>query len=155
MTLGEKTNCPDCGVEPGSRHVDGCDVARCVICGGQAFCHGDEIEEKDGSFILMCENVFEPIPEENQIWTGWWPGIEECEEFGWFSRWTLYVHFDGTDFHSSPSPIGDETKPTSGPSVACSPDHPFAHHDLNRLIMEGMRGRLTWDRERTRWVPNP
>lgn len=27
--------CHDCGVEPGQPHIDGCDVARCTVCGKQ------------------------------------------------------------------------------------------------------------------------
>ena len=54
-------NCPDCGVEPNQQHLDGCDVARCSICGGQLL-------------SCNCEN------KQPDIWTGLWPGVKECYE---------------------------------------------------------------------------
>lgn len=61
--------CPDCQVSPGSRHKDGCDVARCTRCGKQA---------------LQC-GIHRRAPVTR--WTGQWPGQAECEEFGWYSYW--------------------------------------------------------------------
>jgi hypothetical protein len=63
-------NCPDCGVPPGSKHEDECDVERCPSCGRQ---------------LVSCD-----CPEDLVInrlpWTGTWPGEAECREFGWFSK---------------------------------------------------------------------
>jgi len=53
--------CPDCGVKPGKNHIDGCDVARCTTCGGQAISCGHTHENKDE-------------------WTGIWPGTLEALE---------------------------------------------------------------------------
>ena len=53
--------CPDCGVPVGKPHVDGCDVAECLTCGGQRL-------------SCDCEESGE------DIWTGFWPGIKECYE---------------------------------------------------------------------------
>ena len=53
--------CDDCGVASGEPHEDGCDVARCQTCGGQALSCG-------------CEDTGE------DIWTGLWPGVKECYE---------------------------------------------------------------------------
>lgn len=65
-------NCGDCGARPGERHSDGCDVARCLVTGGQRIScgvFGGEVEHDCG----------------NQAWTGEWPGIAECEEFDWWA----------------------------------------------------------------------
>ena len=59
----EIKRCPDCGVLPGLKHEDGCDVAICTICGQQCICCDCEEGE--------CE------PGE---WTGIWPGVAECYE---------------------------------------------------------------------------
>jgi len=56
-----KEACNDCGAEPGEPHLDGCDVARCEHCGGQA---------------LSCDCY----DQGEDIWTGLWPGIKECYE---------------------------------------------------------------------------
>lgn len=59
-------NCPDCGVAPKKEHQEGCDVARCVGCGQQQ---------------LSCDvHIDTPM----QTWTGLWPGVEECQEWGWY-----------------------------------------------------------------------
>lgn len=56
--------CPDCGVVPSVPHVDGCDVARCTVCGWQRIsCDHAESDEGWGA-----------------IWTGRWPGDIEVEE---------------------------------------------------------------------------
>lgn len=62
--------CPDCQVSPGERHHEGCDVSRCSLHGYQAiscdFCLDEDFEDQF--------NV------STTIWTGEWPGIEECHE---------------------------------------------------------------------------
>lgn len=62
-------SCPDCGVPPGTPHMDGCDVERCSVCGQQrlgACCAGHN--------------------KQDARWTGEWPGVVECRERGWFCR---------------------------------------------------------------------
>lgn len=62
----EALKCPDCAVDPGVRHAEGCDVARCTGCGKQRLLHGHPGAP----------------PEWNSpnIWTGEWPGDEEVSE---------------------------------------------------------------------------
>ncbi|MFM2078880.1 MAG: hypothetical protein RJA49_2770 [Actinomycetota bacterium] len=49
------TTCPDCAIEPGAAHEDGCDVARCLVTGGQRLaCRDDHDHGRD-------------------VWTGGWP----------------------------------------------------------------------------------
>lgn len=61
-------NCPDCRVGFSEYHLDGCDVARCMICGGQAFSCGCEFWDVDS-------------------WTGFWPGELEAIGFGFYCYW--------------------------------------------------------------------
>lgn len=57
--LEQVGTCPDCGVGGNSKHLDGCDTARCVNCGGQA---------------LSCD-CGDTKPD---IWSGIYPGYSEC-----------------------------------------------------------------------------
>lgn len=57
------TTCPDCGVQPGHPHEDGCDVERCSACGRQRLNHED-CPEHDPVFAR---------------WSGFWPGSLEAD----------------------------------------------------------------------------
>jgi hypothetical protein len=59
--------CPDCHVEPGAAHFEGCDVARCMLTGLQR---------------ITCRQCRHGGPD---IWTGRERGTDECEEFGWWA----------------------------------------------------------------------
>jgi len=62
-------HCHDCGVEPGQKHLIGCDTARCLICGGQRL-------------SCDCEEW------SDDIWTGLWPGTEYCYKNRLVSMWS-------------------------------------------------------------------
>jgi hypothetical protein len=115
MSENKSQHCPACNAKPGTLHQLGCDVEQCPRCGRQ---------------LLSCAHfllgtVKAPPDQERLPWTGEWPGVQECREFGWWAK---------------PNPAG------SG-YVACAPDDPEAQPDLNRLLKEGV-----WDRKRQRFV---
>jgi hypothetical protein len=103
--------CPDCAVKPGEEHIPGCDVERCPNCGRQAISCGCPDEE------------FEKWPK--ILWTGEWPGVVECREFGWFAKFT----------------------PGKG-WIVCGKDDPEAKEDLNRLLQKAK-----WSPEEARFIP--
>jgi len=69
--------CPDCGAEPDKRHREGCDVARCLNTGIQRL-------------QCDCEKCGD------DIWTGMWPGIQECydQKLLCFDTATSTIMFD-------------------------------------------------------------
>jgi hypothetical protein len=69
--------CPDCGVGVGMAHLDGCDVERCSVCGGQRLM---EVLGGPVGKTVPCAG-HDPAKE---AWTGLWPGTAECRERGWF-----------------------------------------------------------------------
>jgi hypothetical protein len=114
------TTCHDCGARPGQYHQLGCDVERCPRCGGQLL------------QCLMCGCVEsdpdEPWPpplDDREVWTGEWPGKQECREFGWYVK----------------------EAPGEQASVPCRTDDLEPREDLNRLRKES-----EWDRQEKRYV---
>lgn len=105
-----ESNCGDCRVAPGQLHRLGCDVERCPNCGGQ---------------LISCDCSLRKRRTGRMPWTGEWPGVAECREFGWYCR----RNPDGPGY------------------VPCGPDHPGAVEDLSRLTLEAR-----WDRELKRFV---
>lgn len=107
MKSKEETLCPDCGVKPGEKHLDFCDVERCPACGGQCISCGcgDDSHER-------------------MAWTGEWPGVAECREFGWYSKMV----------------------PGQG-WISCDKDEPGASENLNRLYIDAR-----WDTDKRRFV---
>lgn len=123
--MSEITNCPDCAVEPGVRHQDGCDVARCTATGEQHLGCPGELHAHDGREYGEHEGRCQP-----EIWGGRWPGELECEEFG------LFV--------TKESVIGPPW------FIKCGPDHPDRRADLNELSRMACTGELEWNGER--WI---
>lgn len=125
------SKCPDCQVEAGRPHLEGCDVARCLHDGGQRLQH--EMVGGTPTFveIVGVGHVLDAFQDGHDcgkdIWTGQWPGVVECEQYGW------YAYF----------------APNGNPSWRpCAADHPGAVHDLNRLAID-----CTWDRQALKRTP--
>lgn len=124
--------CHDCAAAVGQPHTDGCDTARCLWTGGQRLqCEmGTGIildPDPDSEAVLLTTG---PRPDHDcghEVWTGVWPGVAECQEFGW------YCYF----------------VPKAG-WVRCEKDdpHPDVTEDLNRLYMS----ETEWSRDQGRWV---
>jgi len=111
--VSENKPCPDCGAAVGEHHHHLCDVQRCPVCGGQ--------------YISCCGVPEEDIAEQGlefAVWTGEWPGVAECKEYGWYcirdERWGW---------------------------LECGEDMPGAVADLNRLYRDAV-----WDAKRGRFV---
>ncbi|MEW2508475.1 hypothetical protein AB0878_49255 [Amycolatopsis sp. NPDC047767] len=65
MTLIKKEeHCPDCGVGIGEVHWPECDVARCL---------------HNGLALDSCSELGGCGPD---VWSGYWHGARECEEYG-------------------------------------------------------------------------
>ena len=127
-------NCPDCNVTPGTVHSPGCDVERCPMCKMQLIGCGCiykvngmdrsrlEVEHPDiyggGPTDEMCDRFDAAVQEIGGFlpWTGEWPGVAECREFGWFCQ-------DGHGFD-----------PKVGGFCPCPPNAPGAMEDINRWV---------------------
>jgi hypothetical protein len=102
MSDREPTNCPECGVRPGQCHEAGCDVERCARCGGQAIACPCVYEVCGMDYDRMEQDhpdVYQNGPTEAMYatwdrqwggrrvpWSGLWPGIAECREYGLYTR---------------------------------------------------------------------
>ena len=62
--------CPDCYVPVGFLHAEGCDVERCLKCGGQRLSCGCRQTKRD----------------RRQRWEGEWPGLDACRKFNLWSK---------------------------------------------------------------------
>lgn len=138
--------CPDCGVFVGKPHEGGCDVARCMLCGGQllsCWCvyriagmptdfdglereqpvifHNGATEAMWLAYDAEVAKVGGP-----DVWTGRWPGDEECEQYGWYAR----------------------MEPGKQGWQPCAATDEGARLDLNRLHPP----HAIWSPEKRRWV---
>jgi hypothetical protein len=158
MTSREKDRtCGDCDAKPGELHQDGCDVERCCLCGGQSISCPCvyEINGMDPSTLefehpsIFVEGPTEEmhwkrVEEEDKYggrlpWTGEWPGVDACREFGLYCFWA--------DLETGEPKDEDFGRP--GKYVPCSVDHPKATEDLNRLPRVAH-----WDKVQRKWVRN-
>lgn len=69
----KKTNCHDCGVSPGDKHIEGCDIERCSTCNGQALsCVCDSPRETWTGIAYEKELLY---CEDNNLWVHWMTGL--------------------------------------------------------------------------------
>lgn len=138
-------NCHDCGAKPGDLHQHGCDVERCPRCGGQAIgcpciytindIDYDTMEETHPE--IYCGGPTDEMEAKwdaewghrRMKWTGEWPGVIECREYGF---WSIF---------------GPEMSPRQIGWVSVPEGTPGASEDLNRLMHE-----CRWDPEQQRMV---
>jgi hypothetical protein len=77
-----------------------------------------------GSQRLACETFYDHDHGQD-VWSGEWPGVAECREFGWYATFVPDMGW-----------------------LRCGRDDPGAVEDLNRLHM----GEARWDPGQRRWV---
>src|SRR5947209_20394498 len=101
--------CPDCDAAAGDFHRLGCDIEQCPYCGRQ---------------LISCLCRRKPPLDDRMRWSGIWPGVVECREFGWYAR-----RAPGKGWES------------------CRKEDEGAMEDLNRLHTEAR-----WNRKAKRFV---
>lgn len=128
--------CPNCKVEIGEVHVDGCSLEICAYCGDQAIkCHCvlvvAGIDPEDfGDQETASDEQWERFDAENRKyggripWSGEYPGSRACREFGFWCR-----------------EVGERF-------VSCTIDDEGSTEDLNRL--HGWSG-VEWNRKTQSW----
>lgn len=79
----EFEKCPDCQVDVGERHLDGCDTTRCRFTGKQQLMCGFAFSFDAAGAIDVIEtddHECEPC-----VWTGEWPGVKVCRDNDWYN----------------------------------------------------------------------
>lgn len=77
--------CPHCQAEPGERHREWDDIARCRSTGNQLIQCGGEEHEYNGRWYGDHDGPCGP-----DIWDGEWPGTKQCRELGWFKEMSIF-----------------------------------------------------------------
>jgi hypothetical protein len=137
--------CYDCNAGIGENHTGYCDIERCARCGGQAIsCHCIyEVNEIDYRTLETTHpEVYSngPTPEmearwekewgsRRLPWTGEWPNLAECREYGF---WAIF---------------GPDMDPPRTGWVPVPGNTPGAQENLKRLYEE-----CVWDQEKKRFV---
>lgn len=81
MATEEKNRpCNGCGAEPGERHRDYDDLARCRSTGNQLIACEGELHEFKGNWYGIHEGPCGP-----DVWDGEYPGVKQCREFGLYT----------------------------------------------------------------------
>ncbi len=133
----EKKDCHDCAAKPGQLHFGGCDTERCPKCGGQ---------------IIGCDCFTDetwPADADRLPWTGIWPGVLECIEFGWYSKWVPNeIYEEDVKQYGIEKALRNLGADRPGRWVPCGANDPDAGPNLNRLC----GGEATWDQKLKRWT---
>lgn len=142
-----REQCPDCGVKIGQLHERGCDVERCPCCGNQLIVcdciytlngmdpnrlsveHPDIYE--NGPTDEMVEVWNRKWGARRMVWTGLWPGVLECREYGFWCLW------------------GPDMIPPQRGWVPVPAGTPGATEDLNRLDT------TIWDSDKQKYILYP
>jgi hypothetical protein len=98
--LGEPKNCRDCDVAPNTQHDAGCDVARCISTGMQWIQCGGQEHVYKGRYYGEHQGPCEP-----DVWTGYYPGYEDCIRLGYWCKWTSngFKPCDADDLEATPN----------------------------------------------------
>jgi hypothetical protein len=145
MSENTLRNCGDCGAEPGKLHKPGCDVERCPKCGGQIIacnCIYEVCGMDPDTLEDEHPDIYENGPTDEMYdkwdaewgarrlpWTGVWPGVVECREYGFWCLW------------------GPDMNPPRQGWVSVPAGTPGATEDLNRLAIH-----TRWDAKARRYV---
>src|SRR5262245_18280013 len=105
-----RPRCQGCGAAVGGQHDRICNVTRCRATGQQ--------------WMLCAVTDESTTVHQPDVWTGRWPGEEDCERLGFLARYT----------------------PGEG-WIPCTAGEADAQPDFTRLHAEA-----SWDAQRGRWV---
>lgn len=96
------TPCPACGAPPGQFHGRGCQIERCPRCGLQLIgcdciyeingLDPNALDTKHPEILRhgLTEAMVRKMDQEwgarRMRWTGEYPGVAQCREWGWYAR---------------------------------------------------------------------